>query len=166
MQTKRLLHERKELAQEAAKGAAASGFILEPEGDSMSRFRGYLCGPPDTPFAGGRFRVLVTLPPAYPMSPPEVRFRTPVFHPNVHFRTGEVCLDVLKAAWSPAWSLASCMRALLVLLACPEPSSPLNCDAGNLLRCGDERGYRSMARMYVRRYALPDAKDETTEADR
>ena len=30
----------------------------------------------------------------------------------------------------------------------PAPDSPLNCDAGNLLRAGDERGYNSLARMY------------------
>jgi peroxin-4 len=64
-------------------------------------------------------------------------------------RTGEVCLDILQSAWSPAWSLASCLRAIQLLLSEPEPSSPLNCDAGNLLRCGDKRGFWSMARMYT-----------------
>ena len=34
------------------------------------------------------------------------------------------------------------------------PDSPLNCDAGNLLRGGDIRGYNSLARMYTIEYAL------------
>ena len=34
----------------------------------------------------------------------------------------------------------------------PEADSSLNCDCGNLIRSGDLRGYRSMARMYT---ALP-----------
>ncbi len=38
---------------------------------------------------------------------------------------------------------------MLALLSSPEPDSPLNCDAGNLLRSGDERGFRSLARMYT-----------------
>ena len=31
----------------------------------------------------------------------------------------------------------------------------LNCDAGNLLRFGDLRGYNSLARMYTVEYATP-----------
>jgi peroxin-4 len=31
----------------------------------------------------------------------------------------------------------------------PAPDSPLNCDAGNLLRGGDARGYASLARLYT-----------------
>jgi len=91
----------------------------------------------------------VTVPPQYPMLPPAARFRTRVFHPNVHFKTGEICLDILKAAWSPAWGLQSAMQAVLSLLSDPEPDSPLNCDAGNLLRARDRRGFRSLARLYL-----------------
>ena len=32
--------------------------------------------------------------------------------------------------------------------------SPLNCDAGNLLRGGDVRGYASLARMYTLEHAV------------
>lgn len=34
------------------------------------------------------------------------------------------------------------------------PDSPLNCDAGNLLRAGDVRGYNCMARMYTLEHAM------------
>ncbi|KAJ3220376.1 hypothetical protein HDU67_000043 [Dinochytrium kinnereticum] len=36
----------------------------------------------------------------------------------------------------------------------PEPDSPLNCDAANLLRCGDHRGYNSLVKMYTRMFAV------------
>jgi peroxin-4 len=45
-------------------------------------------------------------------------------------QTGEVCLDLLKTAWSPVWTLQSACLAVAVLLTQPEPDSPLNCDAG------------------------------------
>lgn len=37
------------------------------------------------------------------------------------------------------------------------PDSPLNCDAGNLLRGGDIRGYNALARMYTLELARPPA---------
>lgn len=50
--------------------------------------------------------------------------------------------------WSPAWGLKSACRAIISLLADPEADSPLNCDAGNMLRAGDLIAYHSMVKMY------------------
>lgn len=44
----------------------------------------------------------------------------------------QVCLDILKTAWTPAWSLQSVCRAIIALLSTSEADSPLNCDAGPL----------------------------------
>jgi hypothetical protein len=50
---------------------------------------------------------------------------------NVLFKTGEICLDILKPdAWTPAWTLQSVCRAVTALLSHPEADSPLNCDCG------------------------------------
>lgn len=48
-------------------------------------------GPKDTPYEGGVFEVLVNVPEQYPLVPPAVRYRTKIFHPNVHFKvTGHI----------------------------------------------------------------------------
>ncbi len=45
-------------------------------------------------------------------------------------------------------------QAILALMSDAAPDSPLNCDAGNLLRAGDTRGYNALARMYTMEYGM------------
>lgn len=155
---KRLLKEHQELTRDGGGGE----LFLEPVEGNLYRWRGWVAGPSGTPYAGGRFALEMSVPSTYPLYPPSVRFTTRLFHPNVHPSSGEICLDILKAAWSPVWTLQATLRAILVLLAHPEPESPLNCDAGNLLRNGDPRGFRSLARMYTSLYAVSGGTSSNT----
>ncbi|KAK3261431.1 E2 ubiquitin-protein ligase peroxin 4 [Cymbomonas tetramitiformis] len=150
----RLFKEFKEVQRECKD----SDLNLYPLDTNIFRWTAWLKGPEDTPFSKGRFELAISVPDAYPLVPPTVRFVTKVFHPNVHFKTGEICLDILKNAWSPAWTLQSVCRAVIALMSQAEPDSPLNCDAGNLLRAGDLRGYNSLARMYTLEYAQDSQK--------
>ncbi len=111
-------------------------------------------GPADSPFQGGVFEIVLKLTPVYPLAPPTVTFQTKIFHPNVEFKSGEVCLDILKSDWSPAWGIGTVCRAIVALLASPNAESPLNCDAGNLIRGGDVLGFESVARMYTIEHAV------------
>jgi peroxin-4 len=110
-------------------------------------------GPPDTPFEDYLFTLAIELTSEYPLVPPTMRFVTKIFHPNVHFATGDICIDILKKEWSPAWSLQSACRAVMAILSEPVHDSPLNCDAGNMLRAGDLVAFRTMARMYCVEFA-------------
>ena len=117
-------------------------------------WQGNIEGPTDTPYHGGVFQVELRVPQDYPMKPPKCYMKTRIFHPNIHFETGEICLDIIKTEWSPVWTLESVCRAVLALLSSPDHSSPLNCDAGNILRAKDEKAYHYMARMYTLEYAM------------
>lgn len=118
---------------------------LRDEADVM-QWVASIKGPPDSPFDGYFFRLSITCPPEYPMVPPAMRFITKCFHPNIHFQvrvasdlyiattycyyhddeqSGDICLDILKAEWSPAWSLQAACRAIIALLAAPAADSPL-----------------------------------------
>lgn len=110
-------------------------------------------GPPGSYYDGFVFDLEIKVHPEYPIVPPTVRFLTKIFHPNILFATGEVCIDILKKDWTPAWSLQSACRAIMSILSEPNPDSPLNCDAGNMLRSGDRVAYASMASMYCEEFA-------------
>ena len=60
---------------------------------------------------------------------------------------------MIKNNWSPAWTLQSVCRAITALLHDPNAESPLNCDAGNIIRSGDMKAFNNMAKMYVIEYA-------------
>lgn len=116
---------------------------------SVLNWTALLRGPRDTPYENGVFHINIQCSSDYPLTPPKLTFMTKIFHPNIHFTTGEVCLDILKKEWSPAWGLQAACRAVLALLSDPDASSPLNCDAGNMLRSNDLTSYNATARMYT-----------------
>uniref|UniRef100_A0A803N2U3 E2 ubiquitin-conjugating enzyme n=1 Tax=Chenopodium quinoa TaxID=63459 RepID=A0A803N2U3_CHEQI len=148
----RLFKEYKEVQREKT---ADPDITLVCDDTNIFKWTALIKGPSETPYEGGVFQLAFAVPEQYPLQPPQVRFLTKIFHPNVHFKTGEICLDILKNAWSPAWTLQSVCRAIIALMAHPEADSPLNCDSGNLLRSGDLRGFQSMAKMYTRLAAMP-----------
>lgn len=96
----------------------------------------------------GRWLVHIDLPETYPLAPPKMRFVTTIVHPNIALDTGEICLDLLKDAWTPAYSVLECVRAVRMLLSCPETDSPLNVDVAALLRGGDVVGTRKLVEFY------------------
>ncbi|PHH78342.1 hypothetical protein CDD80_7028 [Ophiocordyceps camponoti-rufipedis] len=96
----------------------------------------------------GRWLLSICIPPTYPLHPPRITFSTPIIHANVSLSTGEICLDLLASAWTPAYSVLECVRAVRMLLACPEVDSPLNVDVAALLRQGDGLGARRLVQCW------------------
>ena len=119
---------------------------LMAEESAIFKWNAVLAGPADTPYHGGTFKVKLMVSTDYPMVPPTAFFDTKIFHPNVKWETGEICLDILKTTWSPAWTLQAVCRAIQTLMTHPEADSPLNCDAGNMIRAGDRRVFDDTAR--------------------
>ncbi|KAJ6263949.1 Ubiquitin-conjugating enzyme [Drechslerella dactyloides] len=131
---------------------ALSGMKAEPVNDDISHLRGVFKGPPGTPYEGGEFTVDIKIPAEYPFKPPQMRFETKVWHPNVSSQTGAICLDTLSAAWSPVLTIKSAMLSLQSLLATPEPKDPQDAEvAGMLLR--DKPLFEKTAREWAVRYA-------------
>merc|ERR1711936_384416 len=117
-----------------------SGVQLELVADDLTELAGTVAGPPDTPYAGGKFKLEIKIPDTYPFNPPkvilyvvvkwfyfpsfQVRFITKIWHPNVSSVTGAICLDILKDQWAAAMTLRTVLLSVQALLAAPEPDDP------------------------------------------
>ncbi|XP_034245763.1 SUMO-conjugating enzyme UBC9-like [Thrips palmi] len=126
--------------------------LLEHDDETMSMILVCFEGVADTPFQGGTFFVELHLPPEFPWKGPQVVLRTPVWHPNVSRDEGNVCMDILSSKWKAGTSLLECVEAVRSLLNDPNPDSPLNSYAADLLR-EHPQTYQLNAALWSRVYA-------------
>lgn len=81
--------------------------------DNLYEWHFTLLGPPaPSPYAGGIYHGRITLPPAYPMKPPNFRFLTPSGRFEVN---REICLSISgfhEETWQPAWGVRLALTAL------------------------------------------------------
>ena len=59
-----------------SKEIAESGVQLELVNDDLMELAGQGAGPPDTPYAGGKYKLEIKIPDTYPFSPPKVSVKS------------------------------------------------------------------------------------------
>jgi ubiquitin-conjugating enzyme E2 C len=87
----------------------------DPEGDSMLHWVGTIAGSAGTPYEGTSYRLALAFTAEYPYKPPQVRFDTPCFHPNIDAH-GNICLDILQDKWSSAYDVRTVLLSIQSLL--------------------------------------------------
>ena len=103
----------------------------------------------NTEYDSGIFKLKVKFNCKYPFEPPEVSFIDKIFHPNISFNYGTVCVDILQINnWSPALSLYKILLSIQSLLTDPNPESPLNLEAAFLYKTNREE-YKKMCQKYI-----------------
>eukprot|EP01041_Mallomonas_annulata_P005952 gene5952-12015_t len=104
------------------------GISAWPLNDNMFDLQAQIRGPDGSPYSGGIFSLVVTIPNRYPFEPPHVRFVTPIYHPNIDC-DGRICLDTLKmqpqGSWSPSINLNTLLLTIRVLMEHPNPDDGL-----------------------------------------
>ncbi|KAL9108278.1 MAG: hypothetical protein Q9227_006875 [Pyrenula ochraceoflavens] len=130
-----------------------------------------ISGPEGSPYAGGSFHTLLTLPPTYPFKPPQLNFLTKIYHPNVSNdippntggappdlstsppKFGSVCIGLLKAdEWKPSTKIEAVLNVARELLREPNPDDPLETRIAEEYR-GERARFEKEAREWVKRYA-------------
>lgn len=99
----------------------------------------------------------------YPSHPPEVAFKTPIFHPNV-YRNGDICLDILKSNWSPVFDVSNILVSIQSLLNDPNPKSPANGEAAKLFE-EDRAEYYRKVRQIIEKNLEADDSDASEPED-
>eukprot|EP00171_Calliarthron_tuberculosum_P010370 IDg10370t1 len=87
--------------------------------------------PEETPWEGGTFKLMLDFSEDYPNKPPQVKFVSKLFHPNV-YNDGGICLDILQSNWSPIYDISAVLTSIQSLLCDPNPNSPANSEAARL----------------------------------
>jgi len=116
-----------------------------------------------TPFDGKTLKLVMYVPNDYPQRAPTCRFLTYVFHPNVRWSTGDICLNILTDPedWTNETTLDQIVCYIEELLSLPNCDSPYNCDAATVVREGDTRAYRSLVDYYLALSAQRDKESDT-----
>jgi len=135
------------------------GFAVELVDESnLFEWKIYIEGPKDTLYEGGVFQLTMKFPSDFPMSPPELRFMSDFWHPNVYRDTGLVCISILhppvedemsgelaSERWLPTQTVTTILLSVISLLNSPNFSSPANVDASVEWR-NDPIGYKKKMR--------------------
>ncbi|KAM7050218.1 ubiquitin-conjugating enzyme E2 T isoform 1-T2 [Molossus nigricans] len=107
------------------------GITCWQEAGQTGDLRAQIIGGANTPYEKGVFTLEVIIPERYPFEPPQIRFLTPIYHPNID-SAGRICLDILKlppkGAWRPSLSIATALASIQLLMSEPNPDDPLMAD--------------------------------------
>ncbi|KAA3453413.1 ubiquitin-conjugating enzyme E2 20 [Gossypium australe] len=101
------------------------GVSAFPEGESIFTWIGTIEGGKGTMYEGLSYKLSLHFTSEYPFKPPQVKFETMCFHPNVD-QFGNICLDILQDKWSSAYDCRTILLSIQSLLGEPNPESPLN----------------------------------------
>lgn len=152
---KRIAKELEECRQDTNSGVTLK---LQNEND-LTKLTGFFTGPPDTPYEGGVFQVDINIPNEYPFKPPQMKFGTKIYHPNISSVTGAICLDILKDAWTPVFTLKSSLISLQSLLQSPEPNDPQDAEVAKHYLT-NLAGFKETAAYWTKIYASPDKSQQ------
>ena len=155
MAVRRLQQDFRQLLKDKVEGIDAS-----PSSDNLFVWNAIICGPEESVYESGAFQLQLLFPDDYPLRPPQVRFTTKVFHPNVWWEDGLICVDILKDGWTPSYDVLAILHSIRLLLTDPNPLSPANLEAAILYRDNRTEYNRRVLQMIQETLDTDDEEEE------
>ena len=151
LRQKRILHDLRGLHNDASEGITA-----RPLDSSYYHWQASITGPVGSPYEGGLFYLYLKVPFSYPFDPPEVRFLTRIFHPNVS-RHGDIGIDSIQQHnWVSGLTIPKVLISIQSLLTDPFTDVCMEPDIGQLYR-QNKPMFEAVARQWSWKYAMWDA---------
>ena len=140
--------------------------------DNLFEWRCTLMGPKDTSYKNGIFFLNIKFPDNYPQKPPEVAFKTPIYHINVNPNKldmkgaealGHVCISTLNW-WKPTSTIKEVLTDIFALFYMANPDSPYGMDRANEFRF-KKALHEEKIKYFTKKYASPtSANKEYTDS--
>lgn len=146
MNLRRLNNEFKEFKKHTISNISAC-----PIDDNLFEWEAIIIGPENTPYEQGLFKLNIYIPKDYPIKPPNVIFKTRIFHPNIN-HNGNICLDILKNSWNSSLTISKILLSICSLLNDPNTQDPLVPDIASLYE-KDYNNYIKTAKEWTSIYA-------------
>ena len=102
--------------------------------DNLDNIQILLYGPENTPYENGEYIINFNIPSTYPFKPPNVKFLTKIWHPNISSETGYICLNILKEDWIITMNIEHILISIQYLLININIDSPQNAIVANQIR--------------------------------
>jgi len=155
----RIMKELKIVIQSGVEGIS----LMPADGTRLDELEGTVCGPKDTPYEGGSYKLKFSIPKTYPFDAPKVSFVTKVWHPNISSVTGAICLDILGKKWSASLTLQTVLLSVQCLMASPDPGNPQDAVVGTQA-INNPDVFQKTATYWAQHYAnAPGMRDEKME---
>ncbi|UJR21004.1 hypothetical protein I4U23_024104 [Adineta vaga] len=151
---RRLMRDLRDLTQNPVDGINAAPIST----DNIFQWNAILDGPDDSLFEDASFVLTLKFPQDYPNHPPDVKFVTKVFHPNIYM-DGSICLDILQQRWSASLDVSTLLVSIRSLLTDPNPASPANSEAAMLYQ-NHRRDYERRVREYIDQQIMEDEDND------
>lgn len=148
---KRIYKEAQDISEGAGIDSKNAVFSVSKNNENPFLWEGYIFGPEGSPYQGGIFKIVIEFPRNYPFKPPNLRFKTKIYHPNIS-ESGAICLDILKNEWSPALSISKVLLSICSLLTDPNADDPLSPDVAAVYR-SNRRLFEQKAKKWTAMYA-------------
>jgi len=121
--------------------------------DDIYHWEAIIDGPDDSYYKNGVFLLDIKIPKEYPFKPPNCKFKTKIFHPNISPDSGYICINILKPQnWNPSLTISNILMSIMALLYSPKFDDALYGKARDLYQESEQK-YKETIQQWIKEYS-------------